>query len=92
MRGLIGNGSSEGIMRRPLFGLSIAAAAAWVSPALAYNNREHERLPDQAVQIANIMRRGQILTKKVSDLTGASVVPLDTQPSSVPSSQASQLT
>jgi hypothetical protein len=77
-------------MRRRLIGLSITAAAAWVSPAFAYNNREHERLPDQAVQIANIMRRGQILTKKVSDLTGTSVVPLDTRPSSVPNSEAAQ--
>ena len=79
-------------MRRGLIGLSIATAAVWVSPAHAYNNREHERLPDQAVQIANIMRRGALLTKKVSDLTGVSVAPLDAQPATVPAAEAAKWT
>lgn len=75
-------------MRRRLIGLSIATAAVWASTAHAYNNREHERLPDQALQIANILRRGQNLQRKVSDMTGSSVPPLDIRPASVPASEA----
>jgi hypothetical protein len=73
-------------MRRFLMGLTLAAAVAETTPALAYNNREHQRFPDQAYQIANILRRGDYLAKKVSALRGASVTPLSTRPASVPAS------
>ena len=75
-------------MKKFLAGLFFAAAAGvHASPALAFNSITHERLPDQAYQTMNILRRGEYLSKKVSAVTGLTVAPLSARPASVPASQ-----
>jgi hypothetical protein len=38
----------------------------YVTPAFAYENRVHQRVPDQGYQLLNLMRRGQFLPAKVA--------------------------
>jgi len=66
--------------------IALAALASSV-PAFAYNNREHERMPDHAYQIMNVLRRGDYLTAMVNKTWGKSFAPLTTKPSSVPASE-----
>jgi hypothetical protein len=68
----------------------VAAAGAYAAPAHAFNNDTHERIPDQAYQTMNILRRGEYLSKKVSAVTGTSVPLLSARPASVPASQQAQ--
>lgn len=74
-------------MKQLIIGVSVAALA-YAGPARAYNNREHQRLPDQAIQLMNVLRRGQLLTSKVSAETGTSVAPLSQIPPSLPPEDA----
>jgi hypothetical protein len=75
-------------MRKFLLGLFLAGTAgAYSAPAHAFNSITHERLPDQAYQTMNILRRGEYLSKKVSAVTGLTVAPLSARPASVPASQ-----
>lgn len=74
-------------MKRILPCISFALASLFACSASAYNHREHQRLPDQAYQIMNILRRGDHLAHKVSELTGTSVAPLSDRPSGVSASE-----
>jgi hypothetical protein len=80
--------------RSPLTWLMTAvvfAGGLWPAAAGAYNGHEHERLPDQAVQLMNLMRRGQSLPLQVSrlinDPTKPQPIPLTQRPPAVPASE-----
>jgi hypothetical protein len=61
--------------------------------AFAYNNREHERWPDQAYQVLNVINRGAYVTERVRNqaakTTPPSPVPLlfTQRPAAVPASE-----
>jgi hypothetical protein len=72
---------------------TFAAVLATTTGAFAYNNREHERWPDQAYQLLNIVNRGAFFTERVAKDAAAATpplpapVPLTTRPASVPASE-----
>jgi hypothetical protein len=61
--------------------------------AFAYNNREHERWPDQAYQILNVINRGAYVTERVSNQAARTTppspvpIPFTQRPAAIPASE-----
>jgi hypothetical protein len=79
------------IVERAAPALALCLVALHAAPAAAYNGREHERLPDQAYQILNTLRRGDglqlVLQSELEHASHGLVRLLSDRPDSVPASE-----